>query len=86
MAVEYDERKYKKIAALENIMEADIAKQILKDAAIPHYIRGMEDSAYGNVYQSVHGFAQIWAPEEYRRQIEQLLKDLRQGALVYDDD
>ncbi len=86
MAVEYDERKYKKIAVLENIMEADIAKHILKDAAIPHYIRDMDDSAYGNVYQSVHGFAQIWAPEEYRERIEQLLAELRQAAPVYEDE
>ncbi|MGI5892479.1 MAG: hypothetical protein ACOX7H_07125 [Bacillota bacterium] len=83
----YDERKYKKIAVLENFVEIEIAAMIFKEANIPHYIKSLEDSAYGNIFQLTRGFAEIWAPEEYRKQIDDLLLQMRQGSMfVYEDE
>ena len=67
----------KKIAVLDNQVEARLLEGILNDHGIPHVLRSYHDSAYDGLFQTELGWGHIEAQAEYRERIEEVLADIR---------
>ena len=67
----------KKIAVLDNVVQAKLLESMLKDEGIPHVIRTYYDSAYDGLFQTRQGWGCVEAPEEYESQILKLLEDIQ---------
>lgn len=74
-----DTRKsdYEKVAVLENAIEAQLMISILKEGDIPHRIRSHHDTAYDGLFQMQKGWGEIYAPASRKREIREILADLR---------
>ena len=66
----------KKIAVLENIVQAQMLESILKEQNIPHVIKTYHDSAYDGLFQGQKGWGHIEAPEENETEILAILETL----------
>ena len=69
--------KVKKIAVLDDLIQAQLLESILKDQGIPHLIRSYHDSAYNGVFQNIHGWGHVEAPEKHETEILKILQDLK---------
>ena len=67
----------KKIAVLDNMVQAQLLESMLKEHDIPHVMRTYHDSAYDGVFQGPKGWGQVDAPEQHESEILALLEDLR---------
>ncbi len=72
--------EYKKIAVLENEIEARLLESILLEREIPHLLRSYHDTAYDGLFQTQKGWGIISAPNEFHGQIEEILADMRPSA------
>jgi len=68
---------YIKITGLENIVEAQLMESILKEKAIPHRIRSFHDTAYDGLFQFQKGWGEIYAPEEMKEEILDIMAVVR---------
>jgi hypothetical protein len=68
---------FKKIAVLDNIIEAQLLDSMLNEQEIPHMMKSYHDSAYNGLFQMSKGWGHVEAPEEYTRDILSLLDALR---------
>ena len=68
---------YIKITGLENIVEAQLMESILKENAIPHRIRSFHDTAYDGLFQFQKGWGEIYAPEEMKEEILDIMAVVR---------
>lgn len=68
---------YVKIETLENLFEAQRLGAILEQRGIPHVIESFHDSAYNGLFQSYRGWGSVQAPQEYRKTILEIIKDIR---------
>ena len=66
----------KKIAVLDNIVQAQMLESMLKEQGIPHMMKTYHDSAYDGLFQGQKGWGHVEAPEEYESDILTLLDDL----------
>ena len=71
--------KTKKVASLENEVEAQILASELSARNIPHVMRSYHDIAYGGIFQTQKVWGHVEAPEEHKQEILAILEDLRQG-------
>jgi hypothetical protein len=69
--------KPRKIAVLNNMVEAQVLESMLNEHDIPHVMKSYHDSAYDGLFQAAQGWGHVEAPEEYREEILALLNDLR---------
>ncbi len=67
----------KKIAVLDNMVEANVLDSMLNGAHIPPMIKTYHDSAYDGIFQGSKGWGHVESPEEYRTEIMSVLQDLR---------
>lgn len=67
----------KRIAVLDDMVEAQMLESMLKEMNIPHIIKSFHDSAYAGLFQNQQGWGQIEAPEQYELEILNMLDDLR---------
>jgi hypothetical protein len=67
----------KKIATLDEIVQAQMLESILNERGIPHVMQSYHDSAYDGLFQGQKGWGHIEAPEEHETEILTLLDDLR---------
>jgi hypothetical protein len=74
---EHIKKDFKKIAVLENAIEAQLIDSILSDLDIPHRIRSYHDTALNGLYQVQKGWGNLEAPESYLKEIIQILDDIR---------
>ena len=70
-------KKLKKIAVLENEIQANLLEELLKERKIPYLIRSYYDSAYDGLFQSIKGWGHIEAPEEYKKDVLILIEQLK---------
>jgi len=70
-------RSYVKITGLENIVEAQLMESILKEKGIPHRIRSFHDTAYDGLFQFQKGWGEIYAPEEMKEEILEIVAVVR---------
>ncbi len=73
--------EYKKIAVLENEIEARLLESILLERKIPHLLRSYHDTAYDGLFQSQKGWGIISAPDEFHGRIEEILADIRTSVV-----
>lgn len=66
----------KKIATLDNIVQAQMLESLLKEQGIPHVIQSYHDSAYDGLFQGQMGWGHIEAATEHELEILALLDDL----------
>ena len=69
----------KRVASLENEVEAQILAAELTARNIPHVMRSYHDIAYGGIFQTQKGWGYVEAPEEHKQEILTILEDMRQG-------
>ena len=67
----------KKIASIDNIVQAQMLKALLDEQGIPHLIQSYHDSAYDGLFQGQKGWGYIEAPEAQEKEILTLLNGLR---------
>ena len=67
----------KKIATLDNIVQAQMLESMLNEQGIPHVMQSYHDSAYDGLFQGQRGWGHIEASEEHESEILALLADLR---------
>ena len=66
----------KKIAVLDNIVQAQMLESLLKERNIPHVMKTYHDSAYDGLFQGQQGWGHVEAPEEHESEILTMLDDL----------
>ena len=67
----------RKIATLENEVEARTLALVLEERNIPHYIQSYHDIAYNGLFQMQKGWGVVHAPPEHESEILEILGDLR---------
>ena len=68
--------EFKKIAVLDNEIQARLLDSVLTERGIPHRLRSYHDSAYDGIFQAQKGWGIIQAPAEYKEEILAVLGDL----------
>jgi len=76
--------EYKKVATLENEIEARLLDSILDERNIPHLIMSYHDTAYDGLYQTQKGWGYVSAPEAYLEKIREIISHLSKGANLPD--
>ena len=71
---------YKKIAVLEDEVEAGLVESVLRERDIPHRMRSYYDTALDGLFQVQKGWGYVAAPEEYEAEVTEILADLREEA------
>jgi len=69
---------YKKVATLENEIEARLLDSILDERNIPHLITSYYDTAYDGLYQTQKGWGHISAPDLYLKEIREIISIVRE--------
>ncbi|UCH01179.1 MAG: hypothetical protein JSU78_00900 [Deltaproteobacteria bacterium] len=78
------EEEYKKVATLENEIEARLLDSILNERNIPHLIISYYDTAYDGLYQTQKGWGYVSAPEAYLKEIKEIISYLRKDPNLHD--
>jgi hypothetical protein len=68
---------FERIATVENDIEAGLVEAVLKEQGIPFILRSHYDTAYDGLYQTQKGWGELLAPPRFRKEIQQILSDLR---------
>lgn len=76
--------EYKKVATLENEIEARLLDSVLNERNIPHLIISHYDTAYDGLYQTQKGWGYISAPGAYLEKIREIISYLRKGSNLDD--
>jgi hypothetical protein len=71
---------YKRVAILENQIEAGLLESILLERGIPHLLRSYHDTAYDGLFQNQRGWGELSAPQGHIEEIMEILLDLRVQA------
>ncbi|MBW1848741.1 MAG: hypothetical protein JRI53_05720 [Deltaproteobacteria bacterium] len=71
--------KYKKIAVLENEIQAQLLDDVLTQQNIPHMMRSYHDSAYDGLFQHSKGWGHVEAPENHEDEILEIIDNLSQS-------
>ena len=71
---------YIKIAILDNQFEAQMLESILKERGIPHLLKSYYDTAFDGLYQTQKGWGHISSPDQYSKEIKDILSDLKKTA------
>jgi len=72
--------EYKKVATLENEIEARLLDSILNERNIPHLITSYHDTAYDGLYQTQKGWGYISAPRPYLEEIREIISIVRKES------
>jgi hypothetical protein len=72
--------EYKKVATLENEIEARLLDSILNERNVPHLITSYYDTAYDGLYQIQKGWGYISAPDAYLEEIREILSLVRKES------
>lgn len=77
---------FRKIAVLDNQVQAQLLDSALSDRGIPHMIRSYYDSAMDGLYQFGKGWGHVEAPDEHRQEVLEILADLSPHPPEPDED
>jgi hypothetical protein len=80
------ESQYIKIVILENGIEAQLIGSILDQREIPHRVRSYHDTAYDGLFQVQKGWGKLYAPQEYKKEILQVIEQVRSDYVFSDRD
>ena len=79
------EKRYEKVAILENEIEARLLDSVLTERNIPHLTISYYDTAYDGLYQTQKGWGYISAPTAYHEQIQDLIYHVRKDSDLPDN-
>lgn len=68
---------YVKIAVVDNQFEAHLLAEILAERSIPHTLKSYYDAAYDGLFQMQKGWGAVYAPQDYKEEIKEILVSLR---------
>jgi len=69
--------KFIKVAALENVIEAQMISSMLDQWNIPHRLRSYHDTAYDGLFQFQKGWGELYAPQSYQPEILAVVEVVR---------
>ena len=69
---------YEKIAVVDNHFEAQLLTEILAGRRIPHVLKSYYDAAYDGLFQTQKGWGAVYAPPQYKAEIEEIIASLRE--------
>lgn len=72
---------FKKIAVLDNEIEARLLESILLERDIPHGMNSYQDEVYGSLFQMHKGWGIVNAPDSYESEIKEIISDMRKGIV-----
>jgi hypothetical protein len=72
--------EYKRVATLENEIEARLLDSILNERNMPHLITSYYDTAYDGLYQTQKGWGYISAPGAYLEEIREIISIVRKQS------
>lgn len=72
--------KLKKIAVLDNEVQAELVDNVLEERGIPHLMRTYHDSALDGLFESHSGWGHIEAPEECKDEILAVIAEIKRQA------
>ncbi|MBU1711749.1 MAG: hypothetical protein KKD47_01460 [Proteobacteria bacterium] len=78
--------EFRKIAVLDNLVEAQVLDSMLNEQEIPHMMKTYHDSAYDGLFQMSKGWGHVEASEEHRAEILAILEHLRTRPEVNSDE
>ena len=68
---------YEKIAVVDNQFEAQLLAEILAGRQIPHVLKSYYDAAYDGLFQTQKGWGAVYAPSQYKVEIDEIIASLR---------
>jgi len=80
------ESPYIKIVVLENGFEAQLIDSILEQRDIPHRVRSYHDTAYDGLFQVQKGWGKLYAPGPYKKEILEVIEEVRSRQIFSDND
>ncbi len=76
------DEEYINILIIENQIEALLIEQILNQMDIPHLLVSYYDTAYDGLFQTQKGWGYLSAPERFKKQIIDIVKEIRSKANI----
>jgi len=73
----HPEKEFIKISVLESAIEAQVMEAILKEENIAYRIRSFHDTADDGLFQFQKGWGELFAPSDYKNQINEILEYVR---------
>lgn len=77
---------YVKVALLDNEIEAMLLESVLAERGIPHALQSYHDTAYDGLFQAQKGWGVVTAPEDRRKEVFEILEDLRNSRDAWEED
>jgi len=68
---------YLKIAVVENEFEAQLLQSILDEQGIVYYLKSYYDIAYDGLFQKTKGWGSVYAPENCKEVILEIIAGIR---------
>jgi len=78
--------RLRRIAVLDNVVEAQLLGTELTARGIPHLMRSYHDSAYDGIYQFMQGWGHVEASADYQVEILEILNGLSHAPADSEDD
>jgi hypothetical protein len=75
--IQTNEQPFINVAVIENVIEAQLIDSILAEQKIPHRIRSYHDTAYNGLFQFQLGWGEVYAPQTYKQEILDIIRDVR---------
>jgi hypothetical protein len=69
-------RSFIKIAAISDMVQAQVLESVLNEREIPYRIRSFHDTAYNGLFQFQKGWGEVFAPVEYQQEIMEIIASL----------
>jgi len=73
------EPTFVRVTVLDSDIEAQLLASILDEQEIPYRMRSYHDTAYDGLFQVQKGWGEISAPEDFREQILEIIRDIREN-------
>lgn len=69
------ESRFKKIAVMDNEVQARFLEESLKAENIPHIMKSYHETAFDGLFSLQKGWGHVEAPEQYREHILNIIKE-----------
>ncbi|MFO7929876.1 MAG: hypothetical protein ACQETG_08810 [Thermodesulfobacteriota bacterium] len=72
-----EKTEFVRISGIDNPFEAQLLGSVLEERGIAHRIRSHHDTAYDGLFQMQKGWGEIYAPEEHKSIILEIIDQIR---------
>lgn len=74
------EEEYKRVAIIENEIEALLVDMVLNQMDVPHILVSYYDTAYDGLFQTQKGWGYVSAPERFRDRVNEVIMEIRESG------